>query len=207
LSLVYELRVRQQPAAARACGYGERDQRVIYSPPIVQLFITDRRTGAVQREEMQYSLNALHCTLFDAERGRDETALIELRRRTCLELKGQRVATPIIAKDVNDKEGCFFCFPDLSCRLQGRYRLRFVLIRVNPTSLHVGGSSPIVAEVTSDIFSVYTAKDFPGMQSSSALTRALKLQGCNLQLRKDNGKAIAGRELFVDQEHDSASYR
>lgn len=61
-------------------------------------------------------------------------------------------------------------------------------------NLHVGGFSPILTEVLSDVFTVYTAKDFPGMRPSSALTRALKLQGCNIQVKKGNEKALAARK-------------
>ena len=107
---------------------------------------------------------------------------------------GQLVASPSVAKDEHDVEGCFFCFPDLSCRTNGKYRLRFVLMRIDPMNLQVGGFSPILTDVLSDVFTVYTAKDFPGMRPSSALTRALKLQGCNIQVKKGNEKALAARK-------------
>jgi hypothetical protein len=201
-NLSYELRVRQQPIAARACGFGERDRRVIDPPPIIQLLVTDPKTGAAEQEELRYSLNVVHCTLWNAEGTNEETALIQPDRRTTRRLMGQLVASPSVAKDEQDVEGCFFCFPDLSCRTHGRYRLRFVLMRIDPMNLHVGGSSPILTEVMSDVFTVYTAKDFPGMRPSSALTRALKLQGCNIQVKKGNEKALARKRLTVSQEYD-----
>lgn len=204
LNLNYELRVRQQPIAARACGFGERDRRVIDPPPIIQLLVTDPKTGAAEQEELRYSLNVVHCTLWNAEGTNEETALIQPDRRTTRRLMGQLVASPSVAKDEHDVEGCFFCFPDLSCRTHGKYRLRFVLMRIDPMNLHVGGFSPILTEVLSDVFTVYTAKDFPGMQPSSALTRALKLQGCNIQVKKGNEKALARKRLTASQEHDNA---
>lgn len=204
LNLNYELRVRQQPIAARACGFGERDRRVIDPPPIIQLLVTDPKTGAAEQEELRYSLNVVHCTLWNAEGTNEETALIQPDRRTTRRLMGQLVASPSVAKDEHDVEGCFFCFPDLSCRTHGKYRLRFVLMRIDPMNLHVGGFSPILTEVLSDVFTVYTAKDFPGMRPSSALTRALKLQGCNIQVKKGNEKALARKRLTASQEHDNA---
>ncbi|KAF2277704.1 uncharacterized protein EI97DRAFT_362405, partial [Westerdykella ornata] len=204
VNLNYELRVRQQPIAARACGFGERDRRVIDPPPIIQLLVTDPKTGAPEEEELRYSLNVVHCTLWNAEGTNEETALIQPDRRTTRRLMGQLVASPSVAKDEHDVEGCFFCFPDLSCRTHGRYRLRFVLMRIDPMNLHVGGYSPILTEVLSDVFTVYTAKDFPGMRSSSALTRALKLQGCNIQVKKGNETARARKRLAasLSQEAD-----
>lgn len=199
-NLNYELRVRQQPIAARACGFGERDRRVIDPPPIIQLLVTDPKTGVAEQEELRYSLNVVHCTLWNADGTNEETALIQPDRRTTRRLMGQLVASPSVAKDEHDVEGCFFCFPDLSCRTHGRYRLRFILMRIDPMNLHVGGFSPILTEVLSDVFTVYTAKDFPGMRPSSALTRALKLQGCNIQVKKGNEKALARKRLTASQE-------
>ena len=97
---------------------------------------------------------------------------------------GQLVASPSVAKDEHDVEGCFFCFPDLSCRTHGRYKLRFVLMRIDPMNLHVGGFSPILTEVFTDVFTVYTAKDFPGMHASSLLLKALRRQGLNVSVKK-----------------------
>ncbi|RDI79356.1 hypothetical protein Vi05172_g10558 [Venturia inaequalis] len=196
-SLKYELRVRQQPIAARACGFGERDRRVIDPPPIIQLMVTDPKTGKVDLDELHYSLNVVHCTLWNADGSHEETALVQPDRRTTRRLMGQLVASPSVAKDEHDIEGCFFCFPDLSCRTNGRYRLRFILMRIDPVNLHVGGFSPILTEVLSEVFTVYTAKDFPGMRPSSALTRALKLQGCNIQVKKGNEKALARKRSAV----------
>ncbi|KAF1808613.1 hypothetical protein P152DRAFT_214840 [Eremomyces bilateralis CBS 781.70] len=201
--LKYELRVRQQPVAARACGFGERDRRVIDPPPIVQLHVTDTQTGSDNLDELRYSLNVVHCTLYNADGTSEETALIQPDRRTTRRLMGQLVASPCVAKDEHDIEGCFFCFPDLSCRTHGHYRLRFVLMRIDPTDLHVGGSTPIITEVLSDVFTVYTAKDFPGMRPSSALTRALKLQGCNIQVKKGNEKALTRKRASTSDDDDA----
>ncbi|KAK7530745.1 velvet factor-domain-containing protein [Phyllosticta citribraziliensis] len=200
----YKLIVRQQPVAARACGFGERDRRVIDPPPIIQLLVTDPKTGQSDPDELRYSLNVVHCTLWNADGTSEETALVQPDRRTTRRLMGQLVASPSVAKDEHDVEGCFFCFPDLSCRTHGRYRLRFVLMRIDPMNLHVGGLMPILTEVLSDVFHVYTAKDFPGMRPSSALTRALKLQGCNIQVKKGNEKALARRRVsnISEEEQD-----
>ena len=79
-------------------------------------------------------------------------------------------------------------------------------MRLDPANMHVGGFSPILTEVLSEVFTVYTAKDFPGMRPSSALTRALKLQGCNIQVKKGNEKALARkRQSISDAGDDHAS--
>ncbi|KAL2355792.1 velvet factor-domain-containing protein [Cryomyces antarcticus] len=189
--LHYELRIRQQPLAARACGFGERDRRVVDPPPIIELSVTDRKTGETDAEELRYALSVVHCSLWTADGEEEETALVQSDRRTTRRLMGQLVASPAVLKDENDREGCFFCFPDLSCRTPGDFRLRFVLMRIDPMNLQAGGYSPIITEVLSDVFTVYTAKDFPGMRPSSALTIALKSQGCNIQVKKGKERTVA----------------
>ncbi|KAL9087613.1 MAG: hypothetical protein Q9165_006537 [Trypethelium subeluteriae] len=198
--LKYHLQIRQQPVAARACGYGERDRRVIDPPPILELRVTDSSSGRLDWEEMKYNLNVLHCTLWN-EAGDAETPVVPDQRRPTRQLMGQVVSSPSVAKDENGTEGCFFCFPDLSCRQPGKYRLRFVLMRIDPLNLPVGGTNPLLAHIMSDVFTVYAAKDFPGMRPSSALTKALKAQGCNIQVKKGNEKRV-GKGKSPDDDDD-----
>jgi hypothetical protein len=70
----------------------------------------------------------------------------------------------------------FFIFPDLSIRSAGVYRLQFRLMNWGLVE-DTGQSMPILAEVWSNPFRVYPAKDFPGMRDSSPLTEALKELG------------------------------
>ncbi|CAZ85414.1 unnamed protein product [Tuber melanosporum] len=178
----YQIQVRQQPVAARACGFGERDRRVIDPPPIVQLIINDS-AGNSDPTEMRYPFNVVHCTLWSTDGQSDETALIGMDKRQTRRLMGTLVSSPF---------GCFFCFPDLSCRTHGKYRLRFVLMRLEPSDLQPEGYTPIITETLSDIFTVYTAKEFPGMRPSTSLTKALKRQGCAISVKKGNEKALGG---------------
>lgn len=207
LPFIYKLVIRQQPAAARACGFGERDRRVIDPPPILELKITDRETG---RPESDWSaMLALHCTLLSPDGRDDETEvppshpeMLSTRR-----LMGTLVASPYPAKDENGVAGTFFVFPDLSCRSPGNYRLRFKLMRIDPTMMLPGMSSPSVATVTTDVFSVFTAKDFPGMRASSALLKSLRRQGLNVGVKKGSearkGKGRAKKESSSSEEEDA----
>jgi len=187
----YRIQVRQQPVAARACGFGERDRRVIDPPPIVQLLVNDSN-GRPDSSELRYPFNVVHCTLWSMDGITDETALTGLDKRHTRRLMGTLVSSPFVGHDEAAKEGCFFCFPDLSCRTHGKYRLRFVLMRLEPSELQPEGCTPIIAETMSDVFTVYTAKEFPGMRPSTALTKALKRQGCAISVKKGNEKAIGG---------------
>jgi hypothetical protein len=46
-------------------------------------------------------------------------------------MMGTLVSSPYVLKDDHGNTGCFFCFPDLSVRCEGKYRLRFTLVKLN----------------------------------------------------------------------------
>ncbi|ELR07277.1 hypothetical protein GMDG_08348 [Pseudogymnoascus destructans 20631-21] len=201
----YTLHMRQQPLAARACGFGERDRRVVDPPPILELRITPPPPpplssapvpGAMSdfdemARRLRYPYYVIHCSLWDASRDIDSGAMEGdgsvgggERRNQQRRLMGTLVASPFVGKDERGVEGCFFCFPDLSCRTTGQYRLKFVLMVLDPNTMKMGTKVPYSASVTSGVVTVFAAKDFPGMQASTALTRRLKEQGCLISVKK-----------------------
>lgn len=97
---------------------------------------------------------------------------------------GTLVSSPFVGMDEFGREGCFFCFPDLSCQTTGRYRLKFNLLCIDPTNMGRGSKRVFEASVISDVFQVYTKDGFPGMRSSSALVRRLKESGCLNHVKK-----------------------
>lgn len=100
-------------------------------------------------------------------------------------------------------EAGYFLFPDLSVRHEGRYRLTFNLYEEtkedkdkDPDSpdFHVvapgfvnatGGSFDFRMEVKSRDFVVFSAKKFPGLTESTALSRTVAEQGCRVRIRRD----------------------
>lgn len=201
-NLNYQLSVRQQPTAARACGFGERDRRTVDPPPIVELKITNKTTG--EPEQDPSALLALHCTLLTHDgRAHDFEAVPPQPNR---QLMGTLVASPYQSKDNNGIAGTFFVFSDLSCRHPGKFRLTLTLLRVDPTNMLPGAVHGSVANVVTDIFTVFTAKDFPGMRASSALLKSLRRQGLNVGVKKGsearNGKRQTKRKVSSGEEDD-----
>ena len=200
----YSIRMRQQPVAARACGFGERDRRVIDPPPILQMDV-DAPDATV--EDMKAMLRnpyaVVHCTLWDPFNDRDDTAMPGTTdKRQQRRLMGTLVASPFVGKDEHDVEGCFFCFPDLSVRTPGTYSLSFKLVTLDPTRFGPGYSSPVLNTVKSKVFSVYNAKDFGGMRASTELTKRLKHQGCLISVKKGNGKSNGKNEREEDDDDE-----
>lgn len=261
----FQLWIRQQPIAARACAAGEKDRRPLDPPPILQLLVDefDPKSKAY-RDILQNKRLAVNCLLYLIEdvpqsysthppqpshaharipsenlvhrtqaietRGRlySDHQMMEISQNISPEKQGQLVqilsgntftspfcveedpdpstapGVPITHADTsvgNGKgkmrqqqpgQGCpatFFIFPDLSVRSPGWYRLKFRLCDWG--SVHDSGvTQPILAEVWSEVFRVYTSKDFPGMKESSLLTNKLKELGAkDLKTRgKPKGK-------------------
>lgn len=153
--------------------------------------------------ELKTPFLVVHCTLLSVsaqlspyEQGEDVTAIPEPNNieRMTRRLTGTLVASPFAGTDLdapgsrndNARLGCFFVFSDLSCRQVGRYRLRFQIMKIGPEILNLGGRTSVVRIVESDVFEVFSAKDFPGMRASTALTKDLKRQGAAVSVKKGN---------------------
>ncbi|KAK3322307.1 velvet factor-domain-containing protein [Apodospora peruviana] len=198
----YRISVRQQPFAARSCGFGERDRRVIDPPPIVQLTIHDDSLSTDELgRRLRHQFSVVHCSIWDEEGIKDMSSMPEDFRQQ-RRLMGTLVASPFVGQDENGDEGCFFCFPDLSCRTPGSFRLKFALVVLDPTKMHHGDRSAIVATAMSEPFQVYNAKDFPGMKASTPLTKRLKEQGCLISIKKGNEKSGASHGRDDSNEDD-----
>lgn len=95
----------------------------------------------------------------------------------------------------------YFIFPDLSVRHEGKYRLSFALYEelkdakdMDPddrstitTPLQNGIDAHVShrLEVRSSPFVVFSAKKFPGLSESTALSRMVAEQGCRVRIRRD----------------------
>lgn len=104
--------------------------------------------------------------------------------------------------DLSRLPATFFVFADLSVRSAGSYRLQFRLMDWG-LAVETGKPQPILAECFSDIFEVYSSKDFPGMSASSTLTWNLKKMGMmELKPREGKGKGVGKRtRKAVEVEH------
>ncbi|EXK41732.1 hypothetical protein FOMG_05017 [Fusarium oxysporum f. sp. melonis 26406] len=195
----FRLQIRQQPIAARSCGFGERDRRVIDPPPIVQLLIEGANlTKEETVKHLRYPHYVMSCSIYDESGSRDASFMPEEYRQQ-RRLMGLLVSAPFVGKDEHGEEGCFFCFPDLSCRTPGSFRLHFALVKIDPIRAKEVKRFPTLVDDKSDVFTVYTAKDFPGMQASTKLTKRLKEQGCIISIKKGNDRSKNARS------HDDSS--
>ncbi|KAJ7639132.1 velvet factor [Roridomyces roridus] len=106
--------------------------------------------------------------------------------------------------DEHRKPGIFFLFQDLSVRTEGTFRLRLRLMNVGappapePGALAVNtGTMPVLAQIFSEPFTVYSAKRFPGVPETTALSIAFGNQGLKLPLVNLFLPPTAGRSLTI----------
>jgi hypothetical protein len=230
--LWYCLKVIQQPERARACGSGPKssaDRRPVDPPPVVELRIYEGETWErAQSKDITFLYNAnffLYATLEHARvmaHGRVQTPAAN----SPPVLTGMPVSG--MAYLDRPQEAGYFLFPDLSVRHEGRYRLTFNLYEetkeeedkdVDSTdskpvlpgmSSATGGSFDFRMEVKSNDFVVYSAKKFPGLTESTALSRVVAEQGCRVRIRRDvrmrrrDGKGGGGGEAYENPEDDFA---
>ncbi|KAG0030878.1 hypothetical protein BGZ81_002095 [Podila clonocystis] len=105
-------------------------------------------------------------------------------------LMGSVVVSPILLFNEKGEQGWYFSFPDLSIRTEGVYTLKFSLLRLGSFDFMSPAdddedSSPVIAEATSEPFTVFSAKKFPGMTESTLLSKAFARQGLKIPIRND----------------------
>ncbi|ORX90014.1 hypothetical protein K493DRAFT_231780 [Basidiobolus meristosporus CBS 931.73] len=94
-------------------------------------------------------------------------------------LTGTLVSSLYKLKDVDNSDGGFFVFSDISVRVEGQFRLKFSLFEI------VNFSAVPLATVFSNTFTVYPPKLFPGMAESTFLSRSFSDQGVRIRIRKE----------------------
>lgn len=153
-------------------------------PPVVELEAIRSDNTISNVEELHLAHFVVQASLWSEDGQMDMTTFLQPPRIAARRLLGSLAASPAVAADEHNKKGAYFTFADLSCREAGRFRLKFTLASIDPTSRTPGASSPLLASVLSDVFTVYSPRDFPGMRRSTPLTQALKIQGVAIPARK-----------------------
>ncbi|KAJ2477609.1 hypothetical protein IWW56_004229 [Coemansia sp. RSA 2131] len=207
----FRFTIVQQPIRARMCGSSDKDWRPLSPPTVIKLELFDVDGNRVIENSFMQHL-VVHTTLWN-ESKEEELTVVELPHNTNskrisaaaksrkrgvtdfgqlkhepgLEIEnnllGDYSATSMIVDDESGQRGCFFVFPNLSIRLEGRYRLRFTLIKLPEMQRAALMAPKCMCSTFSDAFDVYSIKTFPGMIESTALSRALAQQGLKIPIR------------------------
>ncbi|KAI8090791.1 velvet factor [Thamnidium elegans] len=227
----YKLVIIQNPVRARCCGFGEKDRRPIDPPPILQLFI-EKPDGSLQNaheDESNLSLFVVQCDLV-SEDGKEQrshvfnpssatspptssesvpttgTLLTFHDPAPTRSLMGAVVSNAYQLTNGENKPGIFFVFQDLSVRIEGRFRLKFMFMNLSagdPLTM----STQVSDDVLSNSFTVYSAKNFPGMTDSTAVSQCFAQQGIKISIRKAPKKNSSNQLAAEEEEPQKTVYR
>ncbi|KAK5174049.1 uncharacterized protein LTR77_001129 [Saxophila tyrrhenica] len=131
--------------------------------------------------------------LVEAEQSRGHDGIDGFRPVRPNPLVGASTSSLHRLKDVDNKDGGFFVFGDISCRREGRFRLQFALFELRPDG------SEFLNYAMSNPFKVVPFKEFRGMKESTHLSRTFSDQGVRLRLRKEP-RAIGAKRSWTGTE-------
>lgn len=89
----------------------------------------DSSSLTIKDRSLQTPFFVLHVTLWSAEMD-EERNIISNPPKCTRVLMGSLVSSPSLLKDPEGEQGLYFAFPDLSIRTEGRYTLRFSLMKL-----------------------------------------------------------------------------
>ncbi|KAK5252379.1 hypothetical protein LTR67_002206 [Exophiala xenobiotica] len=222
--LTYELEVVQQPEKARACGSGQKstqDRRPVDPPPVVRLRMLNGNADITQVYDATFMLYASLEVARPIAAGKMHTP------PAIPVLSGVAVASAAYLE--KPTPAAYFIFPDLSVRHEGWYRLKFSLfegvkhqcdadvenpfVRTSPAMgsaetapvRHEGMANRL--EVQTVPFQVYSAKKFPGLSSSTELSKCVSDQGCRVRIRREIRQRKRPQKQEPDMDDGRSSYQ
>ncbi|KAK9390220.1 velvet factor-domain-containing protein [Lipomyces mesembrius] len=206
----------QQPDRARSCGNADRDRRCLDPPPVLKLEVRSLATGAVDIPYMKRYSWIVQCFLYSADSNNGQGEQLSLHSGGRLLIRGNMVGNAQYADlgiDGHKGESCYFCFPDLSFSTAGYYRLKFQWAWIDQNisfHSHRVRSMGMMGFQISDVFRVYSAKDFPSMLPMTPLSLALKRHGLWIRggiqrtRRSDHPPASKNKQVPEQGERDDA---
>ncbi|KAG2228109.1 hypothetical protein INT45_009155, partial [Circinella minor] len=190
----FDLIIRHQPVRSRMCGVGERvDRRPIDPPPIVQLRFNGQESDEALQNISPYIF--LVAVLVSAQHDGEDISPPRIDFHSKLTI-GRTVSSLYLLRDLDDTEGAFFVFSDISVRVDGHYRLRMCLFEIVESCVHYRRG------ILTNPFTVYSAKKFPGMHLSCQLARHFAQQGLKIRIRKESRKRGSGSRRHSREQED-----
>ena len=172
------------------------DRRPVDPPPIVELKILEGEDNDQRDVTFNFTANYFLFSTLEQARNIAPHRGGQGQAQQLTVLTGTPVAGMVFL-DRPSPAG-YFIFPDLSVRHEGKYRLSFSLYEElkdakdqdkdsDPSKPNGAGDAHVThrLEVKSVPFTVYSAKKFPGLTESTALSRMVAEQGCRVRIRRD----------------------
>ena len=178
------------PPVERSSGHGPKQPR---TPGVRRGLPVSTALGEGWEDKAWYLENPyffMYAMLCNAETDEELHLLSDGKTRYT---SGSCVSCLYHLKDIDGSHQGFFVFPDLSIRVEGRYRLKLCLFETIGHTVHHCKS------IYSDPFNVYTAKRFPGMEESTKLSKSFAEQGLKVRVRKHPRSRRRGSKRTKDE--------
>ncbi|KAG8844330.1 hypothetical protein FRB96_003089 [Tulasnella sp. 330] len=224
-----ELQECQKPDLGRK--FAKRDRRPIDPPPVVRVRLWEVYDSGLptqsERElpapDVEISGLVAHVDLFRVnpddsivDASEEDTAQLTMQifgntfvaAGQILDMTGQSVIIFVFATTVLGGDPAVFLSKlspqDLSVRLEGRFALRYRFLNLVS---RVEGSEgiPIAAELYGGPFTVFSTKEFPGLQPSTSLTKHLSRWCIRVNLREGERKRKSLGGDDDDDDNDDAA--
>lgn len=180
--------MRQEPKEALVLSSGkEKGRKPVDPPPIVQLKVNSDLEASQHFLQSPYLFVVADLWKADRDERCGDQGANNLYGGLCSSLHR--------LKDIDNKDGAFFIFGDISVKLTGTFRLHFSLYDLQTQE----NAAVFLGSIATQPFKVMPPKDFQGLEESTYLSRAFSDQGVRLRLRKEP-RAFAGqkRSYFAD---------
>ncbi|KAI0033676.1 velvet factor, partial [Vararia minispora EC-137] len=125
----YHLEVVQQPSVAAEFGAAVLSRLPLAPPPVAQLIVRDGR-GHIVEDDPDLGFFIAHLALYSADGRQELDAAPSAPGRPFPPnrlLYGTIVSSPHFLRNLQNRPGVFFIFPDVSVRRAGCYSLRIRL--------------------------------------------------------------------------------
>ncbi|KAI9280153.1 velvet factor [Umbelopsis sp. AD052] len=169
----FNLNIRQQPEQARLSTGNERERRTIEPPPIVQISLNgvspENEGNWLQSPNYFMCANLVHPT--------NDSKVYTPHHPA---LAGQVVSAMYKLKDIDNQDGAYCVFGDLSVKAEGEFRLKFTLFKIQDAKVIN------IISIISSSFMTYAAKAYPGAMEPTFLSRSFYDQGARIRIRKEN---------------------
>lgn len=172
LGRTYRITPIQQPERSSSFQ-GAYLSRIPLSPPLILQLDCWDANGEITIPHDELPFLVCHLTLLKPN-GEDAAMVIaptqnsSTRRHTVAMLYGTLIASPVEMSDLTGATGMYFCFPDVSVRYDGRWKLRATLLRIT-------GGQPLDTAETQE-FDVVPNQEYTA-PAVTDLTRHFDAQG------------------------------
>ncbi|OMJ27638.1 hypothetical protein AYI69_g2919 [Smittium culicis] len=92
-------------------------------------------------------------------------------------ISGTNISNGVALEDTDGEPFIFFIFNDLSVKKPGDYRIRFSLSKIPESDFNSNFEQ--LDHIFSEVFTVFSAKNFPGVLPSSSLSKFFSQKSAN----------------------------